>query len=112
MGRDNGETCVIELSGLPANSLKIPRNRNLFRRERLNLICEKIRAHNPKFVVMCGANALKSWEEIAGVELKPDIVVKRGLTLFVYTTQPGTRGKTNSDWLELGRRLRLEFGSS
>jgi hypothetical protein len=33
----SGETCVIELSGLPANSFKVPRDRELFRRERIEV---------------------------------------------------------------------------
>ena len=66
-GMADGETCVIELSGLAANNLTIPRDRQSFRAERIATIRERISLNRPRLVVMYGAGQRDSWQIIAGV---------------------------------------------
>lgn len=102
----DGETLVIELSGLAAKNLKAPGDRNRFRQERIKLIRGNMLKHEPKFVVMYGRGARRHWEEIAGCELNPNGVVKCGATLIAFTTHPVAFGIKNSYWEQLGQRLR------
>jgi hypothetical protein len=101
-----GETCVIELSGLAAKSSKVHMDRRQFLEERIEIIRERIRTHKPKLVVMSGQSEKKHWGGIAGCELLPDVIMKRGATLFVFTSHPVAFGPKDSDWRELGQRLR------
>ena len=107
----NGETCVIELSGLAANNLTIPRNRQSFRDERISTIRERIRVHRPKLVVMYGTGQRESWEAIAGV-FQPDGVAVSNGTIFAMTPHPVSYGLKNSYWEDLGHRLRTTAHSS
>jgi hypothetical protein len=52
--KDKGETCVIELSGLAAHSLKESKETGEFMPQRFATICGKVRAHRPKLVVLYG----------------------------------------------------------
>jgi len=65
-GRTDGETCVIELSGLPANNLIVPRDRETFREKRINAIRERMTQNRPELVVMYGTTHRQSWQKIAG----------------------------------------------
>ena len=105
-GRLSGETCVIELSGLPARNFKVPRERERFRQERIEFIRDKMLTWKPVFVVMYGKGAMKHWEEIAGVILHADNVQKVGSTIVVIATHPVTRGLRKEYWIELGERMR------
>jgi len=53
-GRLGGETCVIELSGLPASSSRIARDRETFRQDRIDLIVQRARDHRSALVLMYG----------------------------------------------------------
>jgi len=111
LGRaSGGETCVIELSGLAAKGLRVPMDRERFLNERVEIISEKMREHKPKVVVMYGQNEKNTWEEITRCELELDRPHRAGTTLFVFTTHPNTRGRKNSDWEQLGQRLR-QYGT-
>jgi hypothetical protein len=103
-GRLDGETCVIELSGLPARNLNIPRNRELFREERIKFIRGKMLACKPKFVVMYGRRDLKHWEQIADVTLRRKSVKKVGSTILAVAKHPVARGP-NEYWVKLGQRM-------
>ena len=111
-GSLTGETCVIELSGLPANNSKVPRERELFRQERIETICHKMHTYKPALVVMYGKKDQKHWEQIAGRMLVPDSVQKLGSTMITFTRHPNNHGRKNADWSNLGERLRLEFSGS
>ena len=100
-----GETCVIELSGLAAKGADVPIKRRQSRNERVELIFQKIWEHKPKLVVMYGHSEKTEWERIAGVKLELDRPQRVGSTLFVFTTHPNTRGCRNSDWERLGKKL-------
>jgi len=105
-GSLTGDTCVIELSGLPANSLKVERDRESFRSERIAVIREKIRDHKPKFVLMYGKGAKSYWEEIAESALSSENILKIGPTIVAFTPHPTSHGSSNTYWMELGQRLR------
>jgi hypothetical protein len=105
-GRDSGETCVIELSGLAAKGYEDSIDRKGFRQERVETICKKLHEHKPRFVVMYGLSEKEYWEQIAGIELLPDRIVKRDGICFVMTPHPNTRGRTNAEWKKLGKALR------
>lgn len=102
---ENGETCVIELSGLPANNLKIQINRERFRSERVDAIRQRISQHT-QFIVMYGVSEHKYWNSIANTALELNKPFKNESTVFLYTLHPNTRGLTKQYWVELGQTLR------
>jgi hypothetical protein len=104
-----GETCVIELSGLSARK-KVPQRTVSFLDERINFICEIIRKDEPEFVVMYGVEERTYWEKIAGCPLIRDGVVKPGATMFAFAPAPNTHGRKDSEWEELGKKLREKGG--
>ena len=104
-----GETCVIELSGLAAKSSQEQVDRERFREERMRIIGERLRSSKPLFVVMYGLNERLHWESIAGMPLVRDGVVQTGTTIIAFAPHPQDRGRRNSDWKDLGEKLRLEF---
>lgn len=106
-GRVNtGETCVIELSGLPANNLGEQRNREQFRSHRIETIRHRINDHKPQFVHLYGKSEYEHWCEIAKCTLELDRPHKIGSTIFLYTLHPNAHGLTKQHWIELGSKLR------
>lgn len=105
-GKTNGETCVIELSGLAANNLTVHRNRETFRPQRISVIRERIRENHPSLVVMYGKGQKDSWEKIAERTFPDDNVLVRNRTIFAFTQHAVARGLGNKYWKELGQRLR------
>src|SRR6266567_1397858 len=106
LGRLSDETCVIELSGLPARNFEVPRERRRFRQQRIEFIRGKMLTCKPAFAVMYGKGAMKDWEEIAGITLCPDSVQKVGSTIVVVATHPVARGLRKKYWVDLGQRMR------
>ena len=104
------ETCVVELSGLAARSLREPVDRVRFREERVLTIRRRMLSSRPVFVVMYGLNERSDWEKIAGCPLVRDGVVKVGQTMIAFAPHPQDHGRRNSDWTDLGAKLRLESG--
>lgn len=105
-GKSDDETCVIDLSGSAASSYRVKVDRKTFRMERVESIREKIRAHEPKFVVMYGASEARYWNQIAESELTAGNILKRDSTAFAVMQHPVAHGSANSNWIDLGRRLR------
>jgi len=105
-GRLNGETCVIELSGLAAHSFQVVRDRKSFRQTRIDLIRNRIREHGPRFVIMYGKKQALSWEQIADYDIKPDNIRHAGTTAFAVMPSPTAYGSTDAAWVEIGKRLR------
>jgi len=106
-GKLDGETCVIELSGLPANNLGVFRDRQLFLDERMRTIRNKIERYQPRFVLMYGTGQRSAWENIAGCPLPPsDNIARPRGTTFALAPHPVSRGMTNRYWEDLGRRMR------
>ena len=103
-----GETCVIELSGLPANSLKEPRDRESFREERIEIIRQRMQVYGPALMVMYGASERESWEALAGDVFPPNNILKVGSTIMTVTPHPASRGRRDKDWKKLAETLREE----
>jgi len=99
-----GETCLIELSGLPANSLSTAREREAFRHDRTEVIRKKLLKYRPKFVVIYGNHQHKHWDQIIQ-QLKRDIP-----TQFLSVESPTARtarGKSKREyWKSVGQSLR------
>ncbi|HEU5342596.1 hypothetical protein [Edaphobacter sp.] len=110
-GRENGsETCVIELSGSAVRNSKVCIDRERFRHERIEIIRERMRTHKPEFVVMYGKKDHAHWKEIAGCEPICDDVVRHGPTMIAFAPHPNTRRRRDTDWEELGKKLRKIAG--
>ena len=105
-GRITGETCVIELSGLAANNLTVPRDRETFREKRIDVIRERMAQNRPRLVVMYGTTQKQSWEKIAGRSFPPNKVLVSNGGILTLTPHPVAYGRSNADWKELGSMLR------
>lgn len=105
-GRLGGETCVIELSGLPARNLNVPRERERFRHQRIKFIRKMIRTHKPIFVVMYGQGDMEHWQKISGIEVQPESVQKVESTIFAFARHPVAHGQRKKDWVRLGNKMR------
>lgn len=102
----NGETCLLELSGLPARDSRVARDRELFLKERKTEIAHRIRLHSPQFVLMYGAMQREHWQQVAGGALEIDRVRKIGRTAFLYTRHPARDGRPDTHWKEIGLNLK------
>jgi len=107
-GRLNGETCVIELSGLAAHNSKVPRDRTSFLQERITTIRAKMLHYKPALVVMYGMGEKLHFEEIIQQRFPPGNIVKLGPTIVALTLHPVSWGDRASDhyWEQLGQELR------
>jgi len=105
-GSRNGETCVIELSGLAARNLKVPRDRDSFRADRIRVIRERIVQYHPELVVMYGTSEKEYWDAISGRTFPPDNILRIGRTVMACTPHPTSFGMTNAYWIQLGKELR------
>jgi hypothetical protein len=110
LGRSNGETCLIELSGLPANNSSTTRDRERFFPMRIghigDALKEKLKRPTVGFVVMYGKGSHTHFRSIFGSHLEQDVPIKVGSTVIVSTTHPNTRGISNRHWCALGESLR------
>lgn len=130
-----GETCVIERSGLAAPNNEESKDPGSFLQERLEVICDKMRANQPKLVVMYGRGEKDKnffneiGRRIAGREFPPDDRTPGTLPwtnrlfhrpmILVRTPAPnarirdGTRYVRDEYWTRLGRELHdLAHGSA
>jgi hypothetical protein len=105
-GRLDGETCVIELSGLAARNFTVRRDRESFRQERVTVIRERIVQNSPELVVMYGTSEIEHWKTIAGGSFPNGNVARRGNTIFACTPHPTSYGMKNQYWTSLGSALR------
>jgi hypothetical protein len=117
---ETGETCVIELSGLPSNGIKATNKRPLDLRKQLEGIrpcrIERIKKmldlYKPQFLVMYGLTEKEHWEKIAGTILEESNPKRIDGITFLLARHPTDfyeKGqKKNEYWTELGRRLRAE----
>jgi hypothetical protein len=112
LGRIDGETALIELSCLPARNNQIEAPRELYRRERVQRIRERLREHAPRFVVFYSPDPdyLPAWQQIAGVRLERDVPSMAGKTASVVTYHPiGALSKAY--WTGIGQQLRVLTGA-
>jgi hypothetical protein len=112
-GMLDGETCVLEVSGLAAPNMNEAEDTAPFLPHRIDVIRNKIHDHRPKLVVMYGLKQKSSWEQIAEGEFhEPDRFFCKGPTLLAMTPHPVSRtnmGKKyvgNEYWTVLGQKLR------
>ncbi|HEV2395749.1 MAG TPA: hypothetical protein VGS27_02245 [Candidatus Sulfotelmatobacter sp.] len=124
-GRLDGETCVIELSGLAAPDALTAVGTEHFLPERIRAICDRLREHQPDLVLMYGRKQQPSWNAIAkcyaGREFPPEgsyglvpkaYVLHNGPTRMVSTPHSsrtvwdGTRYIWHDYWKALGLKLR------
>jgi hypothetical protein len=114
-GSSNGETCVIELSGLPEKNFEESTARERarseqeneeierIRKERIEFIHQKILLYKPKFVVIYGKKQWDYWKEVA------DDIKKKGHTRIEFAKHPINRfkgQKKNQYFIALGKSLR------
>jgi len=104
-GMLNGETCLIELSGLAAPNLSTERDRS-FVNDRIDVLREKIRQYSPKLVVMYGLSRKESWERLAGGRFPDDGILMNRSTIMAVAKHPTSYGSTNDYWTKLGEALR------
>jgi len=107
-GMLDGETCVIELSGLAAPNAELALDTRAFLPGRIEHIRGRIRQHRPRLVVMYGLTQSKSYEQIAGLSFPdPDRFFCSGPSLLVLTPHPAAPSKEgNAYWTRLGSKLR------
>ncbi len=109
-GMSNGETCVIELSGIAVKDLKTPVKRKQFRPERIKYIREMLTPYRPRLVLMYGLSAKEDWQQIAGCELNENGLVERDSTIFGLARHPVSLGTKNQYWIDLGHECRNLHG--
>lgn len=102
-----GETCLIDLSGLAANSFEVPRDREQFEKERITVIRHRMRDYKPRLVIMYGLGEQSHWNEIAESSILPDGIQRLGKTLLAFARHPTSHGSNNAYWTDFGERLRL-----
>ncbi len=105
MGEGSGETCVVELSGLAARSLREPQERAKFRQQRVEFPRLKLIEHKPRFVVMYGIGSKPYFEQIAECALIREGVVKSKAGMILFTEGATAFGKRRTDWQQLGLKL-------
>lgn len=96
------ETCVIELSGLPAKNFAVKRDRELFRAERIEKIRGKLRSKKEGFVLIYSKSQWKHWKQIADLKLE----------FLEFAPSPTARGYSDQYWIDIGKRLRIASGLS
>jgi hypothetical protein len=113
-GIGDGETCVIELSGLAAKGLQIKVDRKKYLEERISTIRQKLRENAPKLVVMYGLTGKKHFEEVAGCTLVHGGVVEHQDTLFILADHPVRQrmGNTDDAWRRMGALARIRCGNA
>ena len=105
-GRLDGETCVIELSGLAAHNFTVPRDRESFKQERIAVIRERIQQHSPELVVMYGNSEIGHWTKIAGKTFPKENIIRLSSRILACAPHPTSYGMKNEYWTSLGATLR------
>ncbi len=116
LGSGNGESALVELSGLPARNNGVDVPRMMFRDKRTSLIREQMFQHKPKFAVFYSVDNSKgnkyvdAWEAITGVNpLWREEPVMVGSTACVMTYHPNGQW-SKAYWVAIGEKLRKRFG--
>jgi hypothetical protein len=123
-GMLEGETCVIELSGLAAPNAGRALDTSAFLEERIQAICQRMRTHRPELVIMYGREQMESWDAIARAvagrtfpdntetDLPKTNILVHACTALCCTPHPsrpvrdGDRYLGNEYWTRLGLKLR------
>jgi ribosome modulation factor len=121
-GNSTGETCVIDLSGIPSASKYLTKARerllspkeitllNEIRQKRLNRIHEEMTEHSPKFVIIYDLDQKSHWLQF-WKDNSIDVCQSDGIwtvmsTKIVFTRAPAQ--SANSLWIGLGNQLRQQ----
>jgi hypothetical protein len=113
-GSREGDTCVIELSGLSAAGLNVKMDRKKqYLAERTNTIRRKLKENTPQIVVMYGFTGEAHFQALAECDLVRGGLVERRNTLFIYVDHPTRQrlGNTDKAWNDLGREMRANAGN-
>jgi len=111
LGRANDETALVELSALPANNVGIPRPRMLFRSERVEIIRERLLAHQPRFAIFYSPDNgrdrryVDAWNAITKANLVRDVPALVGRTACVMTYHPNGKW-AKAYWVSIADKLR------
>jgi len=105
-GSEVGETCVIELSGVPAPNMGIAQDRTSFLSRRIERIRQEALKNAPAFIVMYGQGNRGEWEQIAGSKFDANGICRMGNTIAATALHPVTRGLGNEYWVKLGQLMR------
>lgn len=110
--KELGETCVIELSGLAAPSLKESKETGQHLQERIRYIRNKMRDNRStlRLIVMYGKGQKNSWDQIAGKVFPagPESFLIDGLMILAFTSHPNAHRLTDQCWEKVGETLRKE----
>lgn len=108
-GAADGDTCVIELSALAANSLSSDQqDRFLFRQTRIETIRSRMLANGPVFAVLYGLSARESWTRLINGTFDAKGFAQVGRTIVVSVKHPvgGKPAEPDAYWIQLGKELR------
>lgn len=104
-GRSRDETCVIELSGLPAPNMRTQQDRTTFVSRRIEQIRESALKYKPEFILMYGQGNRMEWERIVEGAFDSHGLRRMGQTVVAIANHPVTMGLGNEYWVNLGRLL-------
>lgn len=90
-GSLTGDTCVVELSALAARNLGVERDREAFRKKRVETLRKRLLSNSPEFVVFYGLRSRDDYEQIAGGSFDPRGYRWSGNTLCVLVEHPTAR---------------------
>ena len=109
---ETDETCLLELSGLPANSGKITRDRESFLDRRIARLACAVETYKPKLVVMYGKGQKKHFERIVKPLPELDKTTVVGETVVLFTKHTNARKLTDEHWCNLGKSLQEAMRSA
>ena len=101
---------VIELSGIPAPNMQVPRDRLSFLSRRVERIRHEMLKHRPELIVMYGVGQRETWEQIAETAFDSNGICCIGNTIAAIARHPVTVGLGNEYWVTLGRSLHSIVG--
>jgi len=101
-GSENGETCVIELSGLASPSLGTPQDRTAYLSKRIGRIRQEALKRSPMFIVMYGVGQRDEWRQIVGGIFDSNGICRIGKTVAAIAAHPVSRGLGSDYWVTSG----------
>lgn len=108
LGRFDEETCLLELSGLPAHNGGMERDRQTYQEPRLRHIVKAMQSNGPEFVIIYRDKG--NWElwkseiKAQGAERVGNQVWRLGKTRIAFTKMP--HAHSDRELMDLARRLR------
>ena len=106
LGAEDGNTCVIKLSGIAARWLRPESERHEFLAHRVNRIRSRIASYRPELVLMYRPADRPTWNAIAGQQVQADSVTLIDGAIFVMSPHPLDFGRSNASWRRLAAKAR------